>query len=114
MNHHVIEVFTARSLLRRARGMIHMPPLPQFTALHLAPCWCVHTAMMQRPIDVVFLDGRHAIIKVVESLQPWRLAGHRSARSVLELNVGDALRLRFRAGDTLVLREADARAAPGR
>jgi uncharacterized membrane protein (UPF0127 family) len=106
MNHHVVEVFTARSLLSRARGLIRRPPLPRFTALHLKPCWCVHTAWMQRPIDVVFLDGRHAVIKVVGSLRPWRMSGHRSARSVLELNAGEAVRLRFRAGDTLVLKEA--------
>lgn len=106
MNHHVVEVFTAHSLLSRARGLIRKPPLPRFVALHLKPCWCIHTAWMQRPIDVVFLDGRHAVIKVVDRLHPWRLSAHRSASSVLELNAGEAGRLRFRSGDTLVLKEA--------
>ena len=106
MNHRVIEVRTARSLLGRARGLIRMRALPPLTALHLKPCWCVHTALMLRPIDVVFLDARHAVIKVVESLRPWRLSGHRSARSVLEFNAGEAGRLRLRTGDLLVLTEA--------
>jgi uncharacterized protein len=111
MNHRVIEVLTARSMVGRARGLIRMRPLPQFIALHLKPCWCIHTALMMRPIDVVFLDARHAVLKVVESLRPWRMSGHRSARSVLEFNAGEAARLSLRAGDTLLLTEARSHAS---
>jgi CheY-like chemotaxis protein len=73
--------------------------------LLLEPALAIHTAFMRFPIDVVFLDAYMRVIKVVESLPPWRSAAARSARSVLELAAGQAGRRGVALGDRLDVRE---------
>ena len=71
-------------------------------ALLIAPARSVHTCGMRFPIDVVFLDERLTVVRVVRALRPWRVAGERRARAVLELPAGGAdgievgVRLRLR------------------
>jgi len=103
MNRKVVHVRVARSPWGRARGLILRPPLPSAVALHLAPCWCIHTGLMRRRIDLVFLDEGHTVLRIVEALRPWRIAGHARACSVLEFNAGEVRRLGLRCGDRLAL-----------
>ena len=49
-------------------------------------------AFMRFPIDAVFLDSTDRVVKVVAELKPWRMAGCRGARAVLELPAGEASR----------------------
>jgi uncharacterized membrane protein (UPF0127 family) len=81
-----VHVELAVTPLRRARGLLGHPVAP----LLLAPARSVHTCFMREPIDLVFLDGALRVVKVVERLRPWRLAGARSAVAVLELPAGGA------------------------
>ena len=48
---------------------------------------------MRYPIDVVFLDRRGRILKVVDAVPPWRAAACWRARHTLELAAGEADRL---------------------
>jgi hypothetical protein len=63
----------------------------------------VHTFFMQFPIDAVFVDGEGRVLKVAAGLRPWRAAGCRGARAVLELSSGESERRGVRPGDQLVL-----------
>lgn len=56
---------------------------------------------MRFPIDAVFLDRDLVVMKVVEDLAPWRTAGQRGAKAVLELPAGAASGLQ--PGDRLVV-----------
>ncbi len=103
MSRHPIEVFPARTVLARGRGLIFMAPLPPSSAMHIKPCWCVHTGLMRMPIDIVFLDSRNKVLKIAESVPPWRIAACKGAASVLEFPKGDARRLQLLVGDTLLL-----------
>ena len=93
---HVCETFgeRARGLLLRAR------PDPG-TAYLLAPCGRIHTFGMFYPIDVLFCDGEDRIVELVETLQPWRIAGHASAQRVWELPPGSIRALALRLGDRI-------------
>ncbi len=62
----------------------------------------VHTHFMRFPIDVVFLDGEGRVAKIVRGLRPWRFAGARGTRDVLELPAGHSDRLGLREGAVLV------------
>jgi uncharacterized membrane protein (UPF0127 family) len=62
----------------------------------------IHTLFMRFAIDVVFLDRDYVVIKVVENVRPWRFAGARRAKAVLELPTGSAAR-RLRVGERLVI-----------
>ena len=52
----------------------------------------VHTHFMRFRIDVVFLDDERRIVAIRLSLQPWRMASAKGARSVLELAAGECAR----------------------
>ena len=61
----------------------------------------IHMLFMRMPIDAVFCDGDLRIVKVVRDLRPWRFAGCRQARFVLEIAAGDAERLGLAPGSSL-------------
>jgi uncharacterized membrane protein (UPF0127 family) len=65
---------------------------------------------MRFPIDAVFLDREDRVLRVVEHLAPWRMAGCRGAKAVVELPAGEAARIGLAPGDRLTLEPAE----PGR
>jgi hypothetical protein len=56
---------------------------------------------MRFPIDAVFCDRDLAVVDVVRDLQPWKTAGSKGAKVVIELPVGGAAGVE--PGDRLVL-----------
>lgn len=58
---------------------------------------------MRFPIDAVFLDRENHVLRIVEHLAPWRVAGCRGAKAVVELPAGEAARVGLAPGDHLVL-----------
>jgi uncharacterized membrane protein (UPF0127 family) len=59
---------------------------------------------MRFPIDAVFLDSDLRVLHVADDLPPWRTAGKRGAKAVLELPAGAARRAGIAAGERLSLR----------
>lgn len=95
----------------RLRGLLGRGELPPGEGLLLRPGGSVHTCFMRFPIDAVFLDGELRVRAVRHRLHPWRLAGARGARAVLELAAGEAERRGVAVGRRLRL-EPGPRAAP--
>ncbi len=93
----------ASSRRARLRGLLGRRGLPPGEGLLLRPCASVHTCFLRFPIDVVLLDGDDRVVAVVERLAPWRLAGHRRAKAVLELAAGEAQRRALSPGDRLAM-----------
>lgn len=93
--------FVANRALPRMRGLLGRSHLPEGEGLLLEPAYAIHTAFMRFPIDVVFLDSHMRVMKVVESLPPWRTAGAHLAFSTLELAAGEAGRRDVTVGDRL-------------
>jgi len=58
---------------------------------------------MRFPIDVVFLSREGEVLKVAQALPPWRTAGARRAKAVLELAADEAERRKIRVGTRLDL-----------
>ena len=88
--------------LGRMRGLLGRESLPHGEGLLLRPASSVHTAFMRFAIDVVFLDADGCVLHVAERLEPWRAAGCRGARAVLELASGECERRGVRPGDRLI------------
>lgn len=82
----------------RTRGLLGRPPLEGGQGLLITRCRSVHTVGMGYAIDVVFLDRRGRIVRVVERLRPMRLAMCFRASSVLELAGGQARLSALRPG----------------
>jgi uncharacterized membrane protein (UPF0127 family) len=91
----------AETPLARLRGLLGRSGLSSGEGLLLRPAGSVHTAFMKFTIDVVFLDRDLRVVKVVPELVPWRTAGCRGARAVLELPAGEASLRGIRTGVSL-------------
>jgi uncharacterized membrane protein (UPF0127 family) len=96
------EAILADGPLGRMRGLLGRASLSCREGLLLRPTSSVHTAFMRFPIDVVFLDGEMRVLRVAPDLKPWRAAGCRGARAVLELSAGECERRGVRPGDRVV------------
>ncbi|MBB1061996.1 DUF192 domain-containing protein [Lysobacter spongiae] len=87
----------------RLRGLLFRRPLARdgSEGMLISPCGSVHTFGMTYPIDVVFLDRAGTVLRVCESLRPWRSAMQRGARSVIEFHGGAARLHSIKAGDVI-------------
>jgi uncharacterized membrane protein (UPF0127 family) len=95
----------ADTLFSRARGLLGRDQLGADEGLLLTPESSIHTWFMRFPIDVVFLEADLTVLAVRENVKPWRTAGQRGARSVLELPAGTCARRGLRPGDRLTLED---------
>jgi uncharacterized membrane protein (UPF0127 family) len=92
----------ADTALARMRGLLGRRELPSGEGILLRPASSVHMAFMRFPIDAVFLDRDLRVVKVASGLRPWRAAGSRGAKAVLEIPAGEAERRGLTVGDLLV------------
>lgn len=64
----------------------------------------IHTLGMRFPIDVLYLDREHRVVRAVGAMRPQRIGPLvREARSVLELPVGTLAATLTREGDELFI-----------
>jgi uncharacterized membrane protein (UPF0127 family) len=91
----------ADSSAKRNKGLLGRKCLAPGEGLWIRPCEAVHTFWMQFPIDLVYLDRKNRIRKLVSAVPPWRLSGCLRAHSVLELPSGTIRDTRTQPGDTL-------------
>ena len=85
----------------RLRGLLGRSELHAGDGLLLRPAGSIHMAFMRFPIDAVFCDRELVVVDVVRGLKPWRAAGRRGAKVVIELADGAAAGVE--AGDRLSL-----------
>jgi uncharacterized membrane protein (UPF0127 family) len=87
--------------LTRLRGLLGRAGLGSGEGLLIRPTAAIHTWFMRFPIDAVFLDRQLVVIGVRNDLRPWRFAGRRGAKAVLELAAGESRRRNIQLGDRL-------------
>ncbi len=97
----------------RRKGLLGRASLDPAAALVIKPCFAIHTAFMQFPIDVLFVDRQWTVRRIAEHVGPWRMAACLGARAVVELAAGAGRGVRV--GDRVYLSEAsDASSSTGR
>jgi uncharacterized membrane protein (UPF0127 family) len=88
--------------IERMIGLLRQHRLAPDAGLVLRPCTSVHTWFMRFSIDVVFLDREGTVVRIIHTLEPFRMAsGGRGAREAVELVAGAARRFGLAAGDVL-------------
>jgi uncharacterized membrane protein (UPF0127 family) len=92
----------AETALTRMKGLLGRRDLPGGEGILLKPASSVHMAFMRFAIDAVFLDREMRVVKIAADLKPWRAAGARGSKSVLEIAAGEAARRGLSVGDRLV------------
>ena len=93
------ECLVAATPLARMRGLLGRRFLPSGEGILLRPASAIHTFFMRFPIDVVFLSDELEVVGIAPDLRPWRTAGRRGARAVLELPAGECARRGLSVGD---------------
>jgi uncharacterized membrane protein (UPF0127 family) len=106
-----VRVTVADTAWTRMVGLLAHRTLPGDEGLWLSPAWSIHTWCMRFPIDVVFVDREERVLRVVESMAPWRLASERQAHAVIELAAGRARALGLVEGRRLDWSRGDAEGA---
>ena len=101
----------AETALTRMKGLLGRRYLPPGEGILLKPASSVHMAFMRFAIDAVFLDGDMRVVKIAADLKPWRAAGARRSKSVLEIAAGEAARRGLTVGDRLSVDSSPATAA---
>ena len=102
------EVVCSRCLLAtapwtRLRGLLGRSGLDEGEGMLFRPTGSIHMFFMRFPIDAIFCNRELEVLDVVRDLRPWRMAGRRGAKVVIELSAGAAANVA--AGDRLVLQD---------
>jgi uncharacterized membrane protein (UPF0127 family) len=85
----------------RLRGIMGWKSMRRGEGMLIRPTFSIHTMFVRFPIDAVFLDKEMKVVSIAHDLKPWRFAGARKAKSVLELAAGECRRLGLERGDHL-------------
>jgi uncharacterized membrane protein (UPF0127 family) len=73
---------------KRTTGLLKHTELRAGEGLWIVPCEGVHTFFMKFPLDLVYIDRKNVVRKVVRDVRPWRVSLCLTAHSVVELPVG--------------------------
>ncbi len=86
----------------RLRGLLGAKPLQEQQGLILVGEKSIHTLFMSFPIDVVYVDKHHQVIRADANMVPYRLGPFvAQAAYVLEMPVGTIAATATQAGDRL-------------
>src|SRR5580765_2020374 len=85
----------------RLRGLMGRSSLEPDEGMLIRPAGSIHMFFMRFPVDAVFCDRELRVLHVERGLRPWRTAGKRGAKVVVELAAGAASAVE--PGDRLVL-----------
>jgi len=92
----------ANSSFKRIKGLLGKKELLSFSALIITPCNSIHTFFMRFPIDAVFVDSNHKVVKTISNMLPFRISGiYFNARSTIELPAGTIKQTSTQIGDYL-------------
>jgi uncharacterized membrane protein (UPF0127 family) len=100
----------ARSSFSRVRGLLGRRSLPVGEGLAFREK-SIHMFFMRMSLDIVFCDAAMQVVRVAPGVAPWRMAGCRLARYVLEVGPGEAARLGIEEGMVLTVEPAFERRA---
>ena len=96
----------ADTAAKRNKGLLGRESLAAGEGLWIRPCESVHTFWMRFPIDLVYLDRKNRIKKLVSAVPPWRISVCLSAYSIIELPAGTIRETQTQPGDTLEFSDA--------
>ncbi len=105
-------VRVADTVWSRFMGLMFARELPTGHGLAIRPCNSIHMFFMRFALDVVFVDGEGRVVRVLESIRPWRASSFvRGAKAAIELPAGTTARGVVVPGMALRMVERDGSAA---
>ncbi len=100
-------VALADGIFSRFMGLMFRKELPAGHGLAIRPCNSIHMFFMRFPLDVVFVDGDGRVVRVLDSIRPWRASSFvGGAKAAIELPGGTAVQSGVTAGTVVRMVEA--------
>lgn len=94
----------ANTFFSRLKGLMFVSDMGEIDALILDPCQSIHNFFVRFSLDVLFLNQKNEVIKIIRDFKPWRLTGHyHRSRKVVEMAAGTLLE-DISVGDILEVR----------
>ncbi len=116
MYHEVVNCRSGEVLASRGRladnfktrtvGLLGEARLDEDEALIIKPCWSIHTFFMRFPIDVLFLDKKGTVKKIIRSMPAWRMAVSWGSHETIEMAPGVLEGFDLEVGDSVEVRKA--------
>lgn len=90
----------ANTPFKRMKGLLGREELSQGEGLHITPCNNIHSFFMKFEFDAIFIDRKHIIRHLIESMPPGKISKLCfSAYSVIELPAGTIQMSNSKIGD---------------
>lgn len=84
-----IKIKHATTFSERGIGLMFRKEMGNIDGLLIEPCNSIHNCFVRFPIDVLFLDHRNKIVKIIRGFKPWRFSWiYLRSKKVLELPAG--------------------------
>jgi hypothetical protein len=83
-------VAEAKGLRARMLGLALLDELPSHWGLHIPKCRSVHTFGMRFPLDLIWLGPDGEVVEIQRDVPRRRNRACKAARSVVEVNAGQA------------------------
>ncbi|QHS22506.1 DUF192 domain-containing protein [Virgibacillus sp. MSP4-1] len=99
-----ISILRYQTFWKRFRGlMFRLSPIKD-EGIFICPCNSIHMFFMFFPIDVVFLDEHHQVVKTIVHLKPWHVVRPvKHAVSAIELPSGTIHKYQIKTHDKIKL-----------
>lgn len=102
-----LQIQIANTFWLRLKGLMVAKELNPGKGLLLIPCKQVHTFFMKFSIDVLFLDGRGRVLRIIQGLGPSQISLLvRDSFQVLELAEGTVQNLNIKVGDIIQIKDS--------
>lgn len=95
------DILIAERTVDRMIGLMFREKLVGADGLLIDPCTSIHTFFMRYNLDIVFLNSKNQVIKIIRDMKPWRMTRiYFTARQTLEMPAGK-LPADVKVGDVL-------------
>lgn len=82
-------VLVTTSSIERIVGLMFKTKIENGSGLLIAPGNSIHTVFMKFNLDLVFMNRKNIVVKIIKNIKPWRMTRiYFSATKVLELPAG--------------------------
>jgi uncharacterized membrane protein (UPF0127 family) len=83
------DVLIAEAMIDRLIGLMFRKQLTGSDGLLIDPCRSIHTFFMRYSLDIVFINKKNKVIKIIRDIKPWRMTWiYFRANKTLELPAG--------------------------
>ena len=95
------DILVADNAITRMIGLMFKKKLIGADGLWIDPAPSIHTFFMRYSLDIVFVNSKKQVIKIIREMKPWRMTRYYfTARQVLEMPAGK-LPVDLKVGDVL-------------